>query len=52
MREVVIPVNASVWRLGPGGRMLSNLSEENAAKMAADDPSVIYFFAELNNVEE
>ncbi len=41
------PIDASVWRMGPYGLLLSNTNESDAAEMAVKQPDVIYFFAEL-----
>ncbi len=41
------PIDASVWRMGPHGLLLSNTNESDAAEMAIKQPAVIYFFAEL-----
>lgn len=40
-------VEASVWRLGQKGIILTNHSEEFAARLAESKDGAIYFFAEL-----
>ncbi len=45
-------IDASVWRLGALGRMLSNYPEDNAAHMAEENEDVIFFFAELSVTSE
>ncbi len=41
------PVEASVWRMGPHGLLISNTNENDAAEMAVKQSDVVYFFAEL-----
>lgn len=38
---------ASVWRLGAEGLLITSVFEGHAASLAEQAPSIIYFFAEL-----
>lgn len=40
-------VEASVWRLGPGGLLLSSVYEFQAAWLAESEPQSIFFYADL-----
>ena len=45
-------VEATVWRLGPGGPLISSVVERHAATIAASDANAIYFFADLEGSSE
>ena len=45
-------VEASVWRIGPGGPLISSVVERHAGAMAAGDTSAIYFYADLEGSSE
>lgn len=45
-------VGASVWRLGPGGTLLSSVVEAHAGDLAASDRQAIYFYADLEGSSE
>jgi hypothetical protein len=57
-KEEVVPevptdqIGASVWRLGPGGTLLSSVVEHHAADFAASDREAIYFYADLEGSSE
>lgn len=40
-------IEASVWRLGPGGLLISSVVERHAAKVAENDKGGNYFYADL-----
>ena len=40
-------IESNVWRLGPGGTMLSAVVERHAAGLAEYDDNSIYFYASL-----
>lgn len=40
-------VESSVWRLGPGGLILSSVVERHAAELAEHEPGTIFFYADL-----
>lgn len=42
-------IEASVWRLFPGGTLISSVVEKHAAASAEMSPEVIFFYAELGN---
>lgn len=39
----------SVWRVGPQGTLISNVSEEFAVLSAESNPHTIFFFAEFDS---
>lgn len=39
--------NASAWRIGPAGELISSMREEVAAQFAEGQPQINYFVAEL-----
>lgn len=45
-------VGASVWRLGPGGTLISSTTEELAIRSASSDRQAIYFYADLDGSSE
>lgn len=45
-------IGASVWRLGPGGSLLTSVDERQAGQLAAQDPKSIYFYADLDGSSE
>jgi transketolase C-terminal domain/subunit len=45
-------VEAAVWRLAANGLMISSVVERHAADIAASDPDVIYFYADLGSPTE
>lgn len=49
--EVLPPpaIEASVWRLGPQGMLLTSIVERHAAELAGMDPNAIYFYADLSD---
>lgn len=42
----------SVWRLDPGGHLLTSVVERQASWMAEREPDVIYFYADLGGSTE
>lgn len=40
-------VESSVWRLGPGGSIISSVFERHAGWMAEQEPATIFFYANL-----
>lgn len=49
--ETPPPIERSVWRVGPLGRLISNISEEDAKTYAAGNAHTIFFFAEFDTHE-
>ena len=45
-------VEATVWRIGPGGPLISSVVERHAATVAAGDAGAIYFYADLEGSSE
>lgn len=50
--DVTQEVEASVWRLSPGGFMLSSVVERHAGTLAEMEPNTIFFYAELGGVDK
>lgn len=45
-------VEASVWRLSPGGNLISSVIERHAGAIAEMEPNTIYFYADLGGVDK
>jgi hypothetical protein len=45
-------VQSSVWRLGPGGLLLSSVIEDQAGWLASLEPNTIFFYADLGGSEK
>lgn len=41
------PIESTVWRLGPGGMLITSVVERHAADLAQNDKGGIYFYADL-----
>jgi hypothetical protein len=46
-----LPKDAQVWRVGKMGLLISSDREEIAARLAANNPHLIFFFAEFDTRE-
>jgi hypothetical protein len=42
-------VQASVWRLGPGGVLIQSVFEDQAAFLAEIEPNTIFFYGDLDS---
>ena len=45
-------VEATVWRLGQGGMIISSVAERHAAELAGREREAIYFYADLGTSNE
>lgn len=45
--EVIPDVEANVWRIGPGGVLISSVVERHAAWLAEQEKGTIFFYADL-----
>ena len=45
-------VEASAWRLGPGGLLITSVVERHVAELAEVEPNTIFFYADLGESTE
>lgn len=47
--DPVVPIESTVWRLGPGGILITSVVERHAGWLAEQERDAIFFYADLSD---